>query len=103
MNKNNIMRDDYYANREWKGYTIDELEQRRAINAVKCDLIKEQLSISYKNMTASFVSSGTTEMTMNINRAMTYASYGIQIFRYARSFISLFKDFKSVFSNTQSK
>ena len=82
----------------WRGYTIDELEQRRAINAVKCDLVKEQIAYVYKGLTASIGAGGDAPLGPRFGRIMSYVSYGMQFFKYARSIASLWRDFRSTFS-----
>lgn len=78
--------------REWRGYTIDELEQRRVVNKVKCDLVKEQVGLVYKSAQASLVSGGSgMPFEEQINKAVTYATYGVQIYRYAKDIFNLFR------------
>ncbi len=80
------------ATREWRGYTIDELEQRRVVNKVKCDLVKEQFGLVYKSAQASLMSGGGgMPFEEQINKVMTYATYGMQIYRYAKDIFSLFR------------
>lgn len=78
--------------REWCGYTIDELEQRRVVNKVKCDLVKEQFGLVYKSAQASLVSGGSgMPFEEQINKVVTYATYGAQIYRYAKDIFNLFR------------
>ncbi len=85
----------------WRGYSIDELEQRRAINAVKCDLIKEQLSYAYKGMTSSFsLTGGNSLLGVRFDQVMAYTAYGVQFFKYAKNLVSLYRSIKSTFSSS---
>ncbi|MBD5365955.1 MAG: hypothetical protein HDR82_02905 [Bacteroides sp.] len=78
--------------RKWRGYTIDELEQRRVVNQVKCDLVKEQFGLVYKSAQASLMSGGSgMPFEEQINKVVTYATYGVQIYRYAKDIFGLFK------------
>lgn len=84
----------------WRGYTIDELEQRRAINAVKCDLVKEQIAFVYKGIAApTGAENGDSPIGLRLSRIMSYVSYGMQFFRYARSISSLWRDLRASFSS----
>ena len=85
---------------EWNGYSIDELEQRRVINSVKCDLIKEQLTLAFKGMTGAYSASGTERFNVKLDQLMTWGAYGLQFFGYARRFMSIYRNFKSAFSSS---
>lgn len=80
----------------WRGYTLDELEHRRAVNAVKCDLIKEQLNLATSMAFASASGEGLQDVVgQRFNKAMSYLSYGVQFFKYARSLYSIIKSFRA--------
>ncbi|MDE6154690.1 MAG: hypothetical protein K2G21_11165 [Muribaculaceae bacterium] len=84
--------------KKWRGYSIDELEQRRAINAVKCDLIKEQLSYAYKGMVSSFSLTGNNSILgMKSDQIMAYMAYGVQFFKYTKNLVALYRNIKSTF------
>lgn len=83
---------------DWNGYTIDELEQRRVINSVKCEFIKEQLTLACRNMTSSFsASGGSDKFSLRLNQVITWGAYGLRLFRSARDMVSLFRNFKTAF------
>lgn len=84
--------------RKWNGYSIDELEHRRIVNSVKCDLIKEQLALAYKGMTGEYSVSGTGRFNLRLDQLMTWGAYGLQFLGYARRFMSIYRNFKSAFS-----
>lgn len=101
MDERDIKKDHAVSNRngrKWNGYSIDELEHRRIVNSVKCDLIKEQLALAYKGMTGAYSASDTGRFNMRIDQLMTWGAYGLQFFGYARRFMSIYRNFKSAFS-----
>lgn len=79
-----------YEPKPWRGYTITELEHRQAINAVKCDLIKEQMSLAYSQAVNSF-NGESGKLGSQFSKALSYLSYGVQVFKYARTVYSIFK------------
>lgn len=79
-----------YEPKTWKGYTITQLEHRQAINAVKCDLIKEQMSLAYSQAMNSF-GGESGKLGPQFNKVLSYLSYGVQICKYARTVYSIFK------------
>lgn len=80
------------AGPKWKGYSLEQLENRRLINRVKCDLIKEQLAIVGRSATSRFSDGGgASALGSSINQYMTYASYGVTFFKYARRLYSIYR------------
>lgn len=82
----------------WRGYSLDQLEQRRAINAVKSDLIKEQIMLAYAGMTSTVAVGNATGADGNggltwFDKIATYVSYGLKAARYARSIYSIYRSF----------
>ncbi|MCM1449580.1 MAG: hypothetical protein NC082_04505 [Clostridiales bacterium] len=88
------------GNHDWKGYSLEQLEHLRLVNKVKQDLIKEQLSIVYRSATAQFTTSGeNTVWGSQINKYMSYVTYGVAFAGYARRLYTMFRSVKSFFSS----
>lgn len=85
--------------KEWTGYSIDQLEQCRLVNAVKRDLIKEQLALVYRTTTAGLTGQGSGTNSDGIenglSRFMTYAGYGMRAYKYIKSIMQLYRSFKN--------
>ncbi|MDE6085875.1 MAG: hypothetical protein K2G40_05690 [Muribaculaceae bacterium] len=86
--------------REWQGYSLDELEHRRVVNTVKCELLKEQMTMVYGTTVNSLMGGNGREnresqLENGISRIISYATYGAQAYKYVKSIINLYKSFKS--------
>lgn len=90
---------------EWRGYTLEELSHRRAINAVKQEMTIEQISQIYAGLISS---GGVTEssnsaetpgvlskLESGLNQFMTYASYGAKALNIARSIMGIARQFRN--------
>lgn len=77
------------TNPEWKGYTLEEIVQRRHINQVKQGLVAEQLLMVY-NGTSSTGSQAHPGLLPRIKDIITYASYALRAYRIYRRLHSLF-------------
>lgn len=92
---------DTYADKqekEWRGYTLDQLEQIRLVNAVKCDLLKEQLQVVYLN--TSYALAGQSDTTAGIkygsqlSNIINYAGYGYKAYRYIKGVFHILRNLK---------
>lgn len=86
--------------REWNGYSLDELEHNRVVNAVKQELIKEQMTMVYGTTVNTLLgtnnrSAGEARLENGLSRFISYASYGATAYKYVKSLINLYKSFKS--------
>ncbi len=84
---------------EWSGYTLDQLEQCRLVNAVKCELLKEQMNVFYSN-TASMLTgqpSGAAQGPYGsiFSQFMNYAGYGLKAYKYIKGIVQLYRSFKN--------
>ena len=84
---------------EWKGYSLDELEQCRLVNAVKSELIKEQIAVVYGTTASSLMGNGRDDMAETggdwWTKFVSYAGYGIRAYKYIRTITDLYHRFKS--------
>lgn len=82
-----------------RGYSLDELQQLRAINEVKQVFLTEQLKNSYQAAlaTASEATTGGPLARINtfMENGMAVASLGIQTYRNIRQLVNLFKSLKN--------
>ncbi len=101
MHENNT-RNEHTGNksRRWKGYNIDELERLHAVNTVRCGMIKKRLAVTYNGIMASFTFAGSENFHERFTKTVTWTSYGVQFYRYARTIISLYRKVKKTFGST---
>lgn len=100
---NNLIKSDKRSNDlplEWQGYSLDELEHNRVVNAVKRELLKEQISIVYGSTVNNLLGTKNlkteeTRIENGLSRFISYATYGAQAYKYVKSIINLYKSFRS--------
>ena len=82
-------------NQSWRGYTLEELAHRRAINAVKQELTREQLSLVYSRLSGNTGSGPVSKsVESGLSRFMTYATYGAKAFSIVRKISGIFRQFR---------
>lgn len=85
----------------WKGYTLEELAQRRAINAIKQEMTLEQMTTVYSqiasgNVTGNAVKSDdlTSRLSDGLSKIISLANYGsraLQIIRQVKDIVNQFR------------
>lgn len=88
----------------WRGYSLEELAHRQAINAVKQQMTLEQLSTVYAHMASSPGAALTADaggggllsrLSDRLSKIMTYATYGAQALKVARQVRNIIAQFRN--------
>ncbi len=79
-------------NLEWRGYSIEEMEQRLVVNKVKSEFIVGQMKFVYGSMQSSdLMQSGDVPFGNKISKFITYVTYGFQAYKYVKQVLEIFK------------
>ena len=76
------------ADKEWKGYTIDELRYQKALALLKLEVQKERFSLM-KTRLVSFPDTGVGKMfgkLFSSSKAITYVIAGYKVFSMINKF-----------------
>lgn len=79
---------------QWRGYTIDEIRERRLVNQVKRDLLKEQMLLLYNSIAYRFAGKGQSEEGSSSSGWVKWISMSVTAYRWGQSLASLFRKFR---------
>lgn len=77
-------------NKEWKGYTLDELKFRRLLSMTKLEIEKNSIAQHFDNMRAGRLAKGQGWLT-KVTGALNYLDYAAIGFTVVRKLIRIFK------------
>ncbi|MDE5607613.1 MAG: hypothetical protein K2I64_01620 [Muribaculaceae bacterium] len=89
---------------QWKGYTLEEMSQRRAINAIKQEMTVEQLSTVYTQLASGKISSDGSSsaspdliarLNSRLSKVISFATYGARALKIARQVKDVVNQFRS--------
>ncbi len=88
----------------WRGYTLEQLSHRRAVNAIKQEMTMEQLAGAYSQLASGNVASGepaagnatlADRLSSRLSKVITYATYGAQALKIVRQVKDVINQFRS--------
>ena len=74
--------------KEWKGYTLEEIASRRAINQLKIEIEKERLHSTFSPDSRTFA------LLSQVDRVAEIAQSSFKVFTSVKKIISIVKSFK---------
>lgn len=77
------------TNKEWNGYSLDELRFRRMLSLAKFELGKASLVSQVQAMTKSRAAAGS--IFAKLTGALNYADYAILAFRFGKNLLRVFR------------
>lgn len=75
---------------EWKGYTLSQLEYRRALTLARIEMQKEQFSRDYSRVRMGNFSMEPSGFSRALG-AMNYLDYAIMAFKVIKKIVPLFR------------
>lgn len=76
---------------QWRGYTIDEIKERRLVNQVKRDLLKEQMLLLYNSIAYRFAGKDQPAEGTSTSGWVKWISMSVTAYRWGQSLASFFR------------
>ncbi len=70
--------------KEWRGYSLDEIRYRRLFNVARCEIVKRRMLADVQTVASEGVGFSKMGMMRKMLGALSYMDYGIIAYRLSR-------------------